>query len=236
MIVDAAWVAQTADHMVAVMEESRSTWQIWHVRAEAQRQVRTIDLPAPHRRHWSTGWSTRYSITDVLPSSHRLTTSRNPSRCGASTVRRSTPWPAPSNTPRSGSWMPRPGSSPQPDDTTGRPSTRWRWISRCWRWRPTAPHWLPGRQPWSAKCAPPVRVCSWRSPRRRREDHRHARPPAGLDPRRWSGGRPGPVRGCGRRPGRADRHPRRHPRQTHLVTPPRRPARLGGGGRAPQPC
>ena len=25
---------------------SRSTWQMWHVRAEAQRQVRTIDLPA----------------------------------------------------------------------------------------------------------------------------------------------------------------------------------------------
>ena len=30
------------------MEESRSTWQMWHVRAEAQRQVRTIDLPAEH--------------------------------------------------------------------------------------------------------------------------------------------------------------------------------------------
>jgi hypothetical protein len=30
------------------MEESRSTWQIWHVRAEAQRQVRTINLPADH--------------------------------------------------------------------------------------------------------------------------------------------------------------------------------------------
>jgi ATP-dependent exoDNAse (exonuclease V) alpha subunit len=28
------------------MEESRSTWQMWHVRAEAQRQVRTIDMPA----------------------------------------------------------------------------------------------------------------------------------------------------------------------------------------------
>ena len=27
------------------MEQSRSTWQLWHVRAEAQRQVRTIDLP-----------------------------------------------------------------------------------------------------------------------------------------------------------------------------------------------
>jgi len=40
-IVDARWVAQTASHVLAVMEESRSTWQMWHVRAEAQRQVRT---------------------------------------------------------------------------------------------------------------------------------------------------------------------------------------------------
>ena len=45
-IADARWVAQTADHILAVMEESRSTWQMWHVRAEAQRQVRTIDVPA----------------------------------------------------------------------------------------------------------------------------------------------------------------------------------------------
>jgi conjugative relaxase-like TrwC/TraI family protein len=45
-ILDARWVAQTADHILAVMEESRSTWQMWHVRAEAQRQVRTIDLTA----------------------------------------------------------------------------------------------------------------------------------------------------------------------------------------------
>jgi AAA domain len=45
-IVDSHWVAQTADHMLAAMEESRSTWQMWHVRAEAQRQVRTIDLLA----------------------------------------------------------------------------------------------------------------------------------------------------------------------------------------------
>ena len=45
-IADARWVAQTADHILAVMEASRSTWQMWHVRAEAQRQVRTIDLPA----------------------------------------------------------------------------------------------------------------------------------------------------------------------------------------------
>ncbi len=44
-IADSRWVAQTADHILAVMEETRSTWQIWHVRAEAQRQLRSADVP-----------------------------------------------------------------------------------------------------------------------------------------------------------------------------------------------
>jgi AAA domain len=47
-IADSHWVAQTADHILTVMEASRSTWQMWHVRAEAQRQVRTIEVPAEH--------------------------------------------------------------------------------------------------------------------------------------------------------------------------------------------
>jgi len=47
-IADAHWIPQTADHILTVMEQSRSTWQMWHVRAEAQRQVRTIDVPAEH--------------------------------------------------------------------------------------------------------------------------------------------------------------------------------------------
>jgi hypothetical protein len=47
-IADARWIAQTADHILTVMEANRSSWQMWHVRAEAQRQVRTIDLPAEH--------------------------------------------------------------------------------------------------------------------------------------------------------------------------------------------
>jgi ATP-dependent exoDNAse (exonuclease V) alpha subunit len=42
------WIAQTADHILTVMESSRSTWQMWHVRAEAQRQIRTIDVPSEH--------------------------------------------------------------------------------------------------------------------------------------------------------------------------------------------
>jgi conjugative relaxase-like TrwC/TraI family protein len=45
-IADSHWIANTADHILAVMEGSRSTWQMWHVRAEAQRQVRTIDVPS----------------------------------------------------------------------------------------------------------------------------------------------------------------------------------------------
>jgi conjugative relaxase-like TrwC/TraI family protein len=45
-IADARWVAQTASRVLAVMEESRSTWQMWHVRAEAQRQVRTTGVTA----------------------------------------------------------------------------------------------------------------------------------------------------------------------------------------------
>ncbi len=43
---DASWVAEAADRIVALLEGSRSTWQTWHVRAEAERQVRTIELPA----------------------------------------------------------------------------------------------------------------------------------------------------------------------------------------------
>jgi conjugative relaxase-like TrwC/TraI family protein len=47
-IADSHWIANTADHILIVMEASRSTWQMWHVRAEAQRQVRTIDVPTEH--------------------------------------------------------------------------------------------------------------------------------------------------------------------------------------------
>ena len=52
------WVAQTADRIVSVMEESRPTWQIWHVRAEAERQIRTDQPPRragehPGRASWT---------------------------------------------------------------------------------------------------------------------------------------------------------------------------------------
>ena len=67
---------------------------------------------------------------------------------------------------------------------------------------------------------------------RHRQNHRHACPHPGLDPRRRPGARPRPVRCRSRRPCRAHRHPHRHTRQTHLVPTVRRTARLGGSDRA----
>jgi conjugative relaxase-like TrwC/TraI family protein len=45
-VADAHWVGQTADRVLAAVEETRSTWQMWHVHAEAQRHVRAVDVPA----------------------------------------------------------------------------------------------------------------------------------------------------------------------------------------------
>ena len=42
---DPAWLETAADRVLSAMEERRSTWQIWHVRAEAQRYLRAADVP-----------------------------------------------------------------------------------------------------------------------------------------------------------------------------------------------
>src|SRR5215216_6622374 len=43
--VDAEWVAATAGRVLAAVEEHRSTWQSWHVRAEAHRYFRAKQAP-----------------------------------------------------------------------------------------------------------------------------------------------------------------------------------------------
>src|SRR5215210_669203 len=43
---DDAWIDEAAGRVLAVMEHARSTWQLWHVRAEAERQVRTVAVAA----------------------------------------------------------------------------------------------------------------------------------------------------------------------------------------------
>ncbi len=48
VVVDAAWVRDTAVRVRDEIQSRRSTWQVWHVRAEAHRQVRAANLPAEH--------------------------------------------------------------------------------------------------------------------------------------------------------------------------------------------
>jgi hypothetical protein len=43
--VDGQWLSTTAGLVLAAVEERRSTWQTWHVRAEAQRQIRAAEVP-----------------------------------------------------------------------------------------------------------------------------------------------------------------------------------------------
>jgi len=43
--VDAEWLTVTAEKVLEAVEERRSTWQSWQVRAEAQRQVRAVQVP-----------------------------------------------------------------------------------------------------------------------------------------------------------------------------------------------
>jgi conjugative relaxase-like TrwC/TraI family protein len=45
-LVNARWLKDAARRVLAAMEDHRSTWQTWHVRAEAQRQVRALELQA----------------------------------------------------------------------------------------------------------------------------------------------------------------------------------------------
>ena len=41
-----AWLAEAAERTVTELESRRATWQIWHLYAEAERQVRGLDPPA----------------------------------------------------------------------------------------------------------------------------------------------------------------------------------------------
>jgi len=44
--VTTAWIRAAAERVVSEVESRRATWQVWHLRAEAQRQVRSAAVPA----------------------------------------------------------------------------------------------------------------------------------------------------------------------------------------------
>jgi limonene-1,2-epoxide hydrolase len=87
--VDAEWVAVTAGKVLAAVEERRSTWQSWHVRAEAQRYVRSAEIDPDKVDQF-----VELLVTEVLQTrSISLTCpddgSASRRSCGASTVRAS---------------------------------------------------------------------------------------------------------------------------------------------------
>ena len=232
-IVDARWVAQTADHILAVMEGSRSTWQMWHVRAEAQRQVRTIDVPADHAAALVDllvdEVLDRRSVALVAPADdieepealRRVDGSSVYTVAGADLYTSQRILDAEQRLltaagRRDGTVRRSDGGGSGFAGDGGE-----RHCPGCWAG-------VPGPADVHLRCAAAARD----RPRRRREDHRHACPHPGLDRRRRPGDRPRPVRCRSRCSRRANRHPHRHPRQTHLVPRPWRAAGLGGRGRA----
>jgi hypothetical protein len=144
-ILDSHWVAQTADHILAVMEESRSTWQMWHVRAEAQRQLRAADVPGERA-----SVLVDLLVDEVLDARSVALVAPGDGIDEPQALRR-----------RNGSSVytvagadlytsqrildANSASLRRRDAATGQPSTNRRWIWLCWRWRRTEPPWIPGR-------------------------------------------------------------------------------------------
>jgi conjugative relaxase-like TrwC/TraI family protein len=64
---DAEWLTATAEKLLAAVEEHRSTWQSWHVRAEAQRHVRAAQVPPDKLINWWSCSSTRCCKPDRCP-------------------------------------------------------------------------------------------------------------------------------------------------------------------------
>jgi hypothetical protein len=83
MVPDGRWVEQTADHVLAVMEESRSTWQIWHVRARHNARCAPRMCLSSGQVCWWICWSMRCWIAGLSPLSRRVMASTNRKRCGA---------------------------------------------------------------------------------------------------------------------------------------------------------
>jgi hypothetical protein len=161
---DAHWVAQTADRVLAAMEQTRSTWQMWHVRAEAQRHLRTVDVPAEHAATLVNllvdEVLDRRSVALAAPADgieepevlRRVDGSSVYSIAGADLYTSQRILDAEQR------------SSPPPDDATERRSTAAWSILPCWKWPRTERPWMPGRLRWSGRCAPLVPDYSSRSP------------------------------------------------------------------------
>jgi conjugative relaxase-like TrwC/TraI family protein len=229
-IADARWVAETADHILAVTEKSRSTWQAWHVRAEVQRQVRTADVPVERA-----GVLVDLLVDEVLD---RRSVALVPPRDGIEepevlrrtddssvyTVAGADLYTSQRILDAEQRLVAAAGRGPSSRRVGGGSGFAGDGGEQngpgCW-----AGFAGPADVHLGCPAAARDRPC------RCREDDRHACPRSGLEPRRRPGAWPSPI-GCrGRCSWRADRDSRRHTRQADVVFAARRPARLGGQDR-----
>ena len=117
--VNGAWVSTTAGLVLAALEERRSTWQSWHVRAEAQRQTRAADVSIA-----KVDELVDRVVAEVLNTRScrwRGPPRRSPNRrlCAAATDQACTPLQAPTCLHRLASWPPNSESSRSPAAGTG---------------------------------------------------------------------------------------------------------------------
>ena len=230
---DAEWVRAAAGRVLEAMETRRSTWQVWHVHAEALRQIRAPDLPPDQVEQ----------LVDRLTAEvleHRSTRLARPAdgvdrtgvlrrRDGASRLHRRRRRPV--HLPRS--WPPNSGSSPPPAAPTAGPSRR---GGRCGVAGDGRERRRARRRPGRAGAGDgDLRrpAAAGDRPRRHRQDHRHARPRPRLDRHRRPRRRPGPLRRRRRAAAGADRAPTDTLAKLAWSIDPRRPARTGrrGSGR-----
>ena len=216
--VDAEWLTATAEKVLEAVEERRSTWQSWHVRAEAQRQVRAVQVPTN-----KIDQLVELLVTEVLHTQSISLTRRDDGISEPVALRRidgSSVYTVAGSgcSPPPGFWPPTSDSSRPLAAPTGvlRMPPVWIWL--CWNQPRTGTPWTWDRPLWFVLCAAPGRGCNWPS-----------RPLApGRPPRcaSWLGR--GPIAaatwsGWPRRPPR--RAPRRHrcagrnAGQAHLVHP-----------------
>ena len=219
--VDAEWVTATAEKVLAAVEEHRSTWQSWHVRAEVQRHVRADEVPTDkveqlvelllaevlHTRSISL---TRRDDGISEPGGLRRVDGSSVYTVAGSELFTSDPDPgrrAASRRDRGPHRRPRPGRRNCRAGAAG--ISRQREGLGCWAGRSGSFH----VHLWGAAAAR-------HRARRRRENHRHAHPGSGMARQRRPRGRVGPVRRRGRATPRRHRRTGRHAGQAHLVHPP----------------
>ena len=161
------------------MEERRSTWQSWHVRAEAQRQVRAVQVPTD-----KVDQLVELLVDEVLHTRSVSLTRRTTalaSRCVASDrrFRVSTRLPDPTCSPPPGFWPPSSVSS-RPRAAPAAVPGRRHGGEALLESAANGNALDAGRPLWFVPCAPPGRGCGSRSRPPAPEDHRHAHPGSGV--------------------------------------------------------